>query len=128
MGTLPVFILIAVSCTIGSPPSETGKKLRNGPSQESHFLNACFLNAWVCVYIYIYIHIENQNTDCEVRCNRYRHVRNPNMLETGCVSGKRPRGVPAWPYRRVHLMENVIVNNIQQNDKDAQSLYASAGE
>jgi len=29
------------------------------------------------------------------------------------IAGKPPRGFPKWPYKQIHLRENVIVNNIQ---------------
>ena len=29
------------------------------------------------------------------------------------IAGKPPAGFPEWPYKQIHLRENVIVNNVQ---------------
>ena len=38
--------------------------------------------------------------------------------------GKAPAGYPGWPYKRVHLMENEILNNIQHKVNQTRREYA----
>ena len=39
------------------------------------------------------------------------------------ANGKPPRGFPGWPYKEVHLMDNVVVSHVQKQLNAIQKTY-----
>ena len=39
------------------------------------------------------------------------------------AAGTKPAGFPDWPYKKMHLMENVLVNNTQHKINQMQRAY-----
>jgi len=51
--------------------------------------------------------LEKLARPCEKPTSHGKHNRDAYL------AGKSPAGFPKWPYTRIHLRENVIVNNVQ---------------
>jgi len=62
------------------------------------------------MYIYLCLLCTRLTSHCERNIRAY-------------VAGVSPVGFPGWPHKKVHLMENVIVNNILQKVDQIQRAY-----
>jgi len=93
----------------------------------THHSHRVVLYGGIYIYIYIYIHIyiyiyREMSTKCGATgsrkplklCNKCIRPTSHGDLNIKAYSeGKSPVGFPGWAYKSVHLMENVIINNIQ---------------
>ena len=62
------------------------------------------------------------SVQCDIEtCAHFSHgAHNPKAHS----KGEAPSGFPNWPYKRVHLMDNVLVDNIQQKIDQMQKAYS----